>query len=249
MLDKNVQSSNAIESRGRHKKLIYSMEKHHYTKEEINRISSLLKELKRSGVNNLDKYEAKLTLSIPQREYFWDTRLEGDMALIFALNGFRATFYPCGPRGVDLELLWQGYRLFVEVSRFREDYATKAKLKKGDETDGLELLVPYGRGEKDVEAFHSKILDEAAQLPSDGIGLVILRSDNCRMEDIEYEQAVKYLEEQVLQNDTLLRLSGVLFDSGVVLLSSGKRSYLWRNPQAERQIEDKLGNKLIMLMG
>ena len=244
-----MQSSNATESYGCHKKLIPSMKTHHYTIEEISKVGSLLDELKRRDVNNLERFEAKLNLYIPQREQFWDIRLEGNTALILALNEFEVTFYPCGPRGVDLEVLWQGYRLFIEVSRFREDYDTRAKLEKGDEIDGLELLVPYGRGEKDVEAFHSKILDEAAQLPGDGIGLVILRSDNCRIEDIEYEQAVRYLEEQVLQNDTLERLSGVLFDRGVVLFSSGKRSYLWRNPRAGRRIDDKLCKRLIMLMG
>ncbi len=242
-----MKSPNAAESHGYHKKLISSMEKHHYTKEEISRVGSLLDELKRRGVSNLERFESKLTHYIPQQEQFWDTRLEGDTALIFALNEFGVTFYPCGSRGVDLEVLWQGYRFFAEVSRFREDYDTRAKLEKGDEIDGQELLVPYGRGKKDVEAFHSKILDEAAQLPGDSIGLVILRSYNCRMEDIEYEQTVTYLEEQVSQNDTLKRLSGVFFDSGVVSFRSGKRSYLWRNPRAGNQIDDKLCKKLVML--
>jgi hypothetical protein len=229
--------------------LISGMEKHHYTKKEISTVGSLLDELKRRGVNNLERFEAKLALYILQREQFGDTILEGNTAMIFALNEFRVTFYPYGTKGVDLKVLWQGYSLFVEVSRFREDYDTKAKIEKGGEIGGLEMLVPYGRGEKDVETFHSKILDEAAQLPEGGIGLVILRSDNCRIEDIEYEQAVGYLEEQVLQNDTLRRLSGVLFDSGQMLLSSGKRSYLWCNPRAERRIDDKLCKKLIMLIG
>jgi hypothetical protein len=223
------------------------MEKHNYTKEEISGVSILLDELKRRGVNNLDTFEAKLASYIPQREQFWDIQLEGKTALIFALNTFRATFYPGGLKGADLEVLWQDYRLFVEVSRFREDYDTKAKLEKGEEIGGQELLVPYGRGEKDVEAFHNKIIVEAAQLPRDGIGLVILRSDNCRIEDFEYEQAAEYLEEQVLQNETLKRLSGVLFDSGVVLFSNGNRFYLWRNPQAERCIDNKLCKKLVTL--
>jgi len=56
------------------------MEKHHYTKEEINRVGSLLDELKHRGVNNLERFETKLTLYIPQREQFRDTRLEGNTA-------------------------------------------------------------------------------------------------------------------------------------------------------------------------
>lgn len=223
------------------------MGKHPYTKEEINRVGFLLDELKRRGVSNLERFESRLTDCIPQQEQFGDTRLEGDTALRFASNEFGVTFYPCGSRGADLEVLWQGYRFFVEVSRFREDYDTRAKLEKGDEIDGRELLVPYGRGEKDVEAFHSKILNKATQLPRNSIGLVFLRSDYCRMEDIEYEQTVTYLEEQVSQNDTLKRLSGVLFDSGVVSLRNGMRSYLWRNPQAGNQIDDKFCKKLVML--
>ena len=42
-----MKSPNAAESHGYHKKLISSMEKHHYTKEEISRVGFLLDELKR----------------------------------------------------------------------------------------------------------------------------------------------------------------------------------------------------------
>lgn len=92
---------------------------------------------------------------------------------------------------------WQDYGLFVEIARFRENCTTREKLEKGEhiELDGEKEkgLVPYGRGEKDVEGVYGKILTETDQLSRGKIGLVFLKSDNIGIEDIEFEHAATYL--------------------------------------------------------
>ena len=56
-----MNSLDDAESHGYHNNLISSMEKHHYTKKEIRRVCCLLNELKRRGVNNLERFISKLT--------------------------------------------------------------------------------------------------------------------------------------------------------------------------------------------
>jgi len=240
---------NAMESFSSYTRLVSDMEEKEYSRNKIHAVISLLDELKARNVENSEGLETQLTKKVSQREGFWDIWSEGKAALILASNGFRVTIYPCGPGGVDLEAFWQHTRFFVEVSRFREDDETSDKLAEGEAIDGEELLVNYGRGEKDVEAVHSKIVDKVTQLPEGDIGLVFLSSDNVRIEDIEFKQAVRYLEEQVIENRTCTRLSGVLFDRGWVRWCDGqpKRFYLWCNPSSDRPIDGALHNKLCEL--
>lgn len=237
---------NVMEKFGSYERLVSNMEEQDYSVKEIHGVISLLDELKARSVENLRGLEVQLTNNVSQRGGFWDIWTEGKAALILASNGLGVKIYPNGPGGVDLEASWQHSRFFVEVSRFREDDETSDKLAEGEAIDGEELLVNYGRGEKDVEAVHSKIVDKVTQLPEGDIGLVFLLSDNVRIEDIEFEQAVCYLEEQVIENRTCTRLSGVLFDRGWVRRCDGqpKRFYLWRNPNPNRPIDDTLYNKL-----
>ena len=102
----------------------------------------------------------------------------------------------------------------------------------------------YGRGEKDAELLYGKILSEAEQLPENETGLVFLQSDNVRMEEFEFEEATTYLDRLVLEQNLLAKMSGVLFDSVWVKFPAHEHFYLWRNPKAERPIDDLLAGKL-----
>lgn len=225
--------------------IMRGMKSNAYSEEEIYSVVLLVKDLEKYA--DVKLFQRKLFNALTQKEQYLDIWAEGKVALILAFSGFEVTLYPFGHEGVDLRVAWQDYNLqpfFVEVARFRENYQTREELKKAIEKG---ILVPYGRGEKDVEAVYQKIITEAAQLPRNEIGLVFLKSDNVTIEDVEFEPATMYLQELVSKNSTYTRLSGVLFDSGWVKTLTGERFHLWRNPKAEMPIDDVLAAKLIRL--
>ncbi len=160
-----------------------------------------------------------------------------------ASNGFQVVYEPFGRRGPDLSASCSGYRFFIEVSRFREDYETSHKLNQKLE-EGNETLVEYGRGEKDIELVYGKILSKLKQLPENGTGIVFIRSDNPRIEELEFQGAATYLDRLGSEQNLLVQLSGVLFDSGWINLDTHNRFYLWHNRKAKKPINNMLAEKL-----
>jgi hypothetical protein len=207
--------------------------------------SYLVDDLRRLGVENIGRFQKALSESVADRQRYLDYLAEGKAALTITSNGFHVVYEPLGRPGPDLLVTCSGYSFYVEVSRFREDYETSQKLSQEFE-EGNEILVEYGRGEKDVESLYCKVLHEAEQLPKSETGLVFLRSDNIRMEDLEFQEAATYLDSLVEQN-LLAKLSGVLFDSGWFNFATRRRFYLWRNQNAESPIDDLLAEKLTNL--
>ena len=215
-------------------RIIHQMKEYGYGEEQIYCVLLLLEDLRRFGVGNIDQFQKSLIGSMTDSEQYIDHWLEGKVALKFACNDFSVVYEPCGRSGPDLSVICPGYRFYVEITRFREDYETNKKLK---ERNGI--LVQYGRGEKDVEKLHDKIQSKVKQLRENEIGLVFLRSDNVCIEDIEFEEVKTYLDTMASQN-LLTKLSGVLFDSGWIRCRTHERFYLWRNSEAERPIDDLL---------
>ena len=223
-----------------HIEMICRLKKCGCSEKQIYQVLLLLEDLRRRGMENIDRFQEALFENIGDNEQYLDHLAEGEAALTLVSNGFQVIYEPVGKPGPDLSASCSGYRFYVEVSRFREDYETSQKLsQKLEEWNGT--LVEYGRGEKDVELVYSKILSEAKQLPENESGLVFLRSDNLRIEELEFPET--YLKGLVEQN-LLARLSGVLFDSGWFNFATGKRFYLWRNPKAENPINNLLSEKL-----
>jgi len=226
-------------------KMICRMKKCGCGEKQIYQVLLLFKDLRRLRVENIDRFQKALFENIADNEQCLNHWAEGKAALTLASNGFQVVYEPFGRPGPDLSASCSGYRFYVEVSRFREDYETSQKLsQKLEECNGT--LVEYGRGEKDVELVYSKILSKAKQLPENETGLVFLRSDNIRMEDLEFQEAATYLDSLVEQN-LLAKLSGVLFDSGWFNFATRRRLYLWRNQNAESPIDDLLAEKLTNL--
>lgn len=223
-------------------KLVIGMGKYQYDKKLISKVLSLIDTLSQYNSKNLDKYINKLILYLPQKEQFVDIIIEGEMAIWFSQKKFEITFYPSGEKGVDLQIFWQPYQVFVEVSHFREDDVTNEKLKKGEFINGQEVLVRYG-GRNDLETLYSKIIRELEHLPNDEIGIIALKSDNVRIEDIEFESVIDCLNIEAKENDTLKNLSGVLFDRS--WFSRGTRFYFWRNTRASMPIDEILCNQLL----
>jgi len=224
-------------------KIIRRMKVCGYGEELIYCVLLLLEDLKRFGVENIDRFQKALFGSIADSERYIDHWAEGKAALTLARNDFRVVYEPYGGPGPDLSASCSGYTFYVEVARFREDYETSQKLsQKLEEWNGT--LVEYGRGEKDVKLLYGKILCEAKQLPENETGLVFLKSDNVRMEEIEFQETITDLDRLVSEQNLLAKLSGVLFDSGLVKFPAHERFYLWRNPKAERAINDLLAGKL-----
>jgi len=214
-----------------------------YGEKQIYRVLLLLEDLRHLGMQNIDRFQKALFENIADSEQYLDHWAEGKAALTLACNGFCVVYEPCGRPGPDLSASCPGYRFYVETTRSREDYETSQKLsQKLEEWNGT--LVEYGRGEKDVGLLYSKILSEAEQLPENETGLVFLQSDNVRMEEFEFEEATTYLDRLVSEQNLLAKMSGVLFDSGWVKFPAHERFYLWRNPKAERPIDDLLAGKL-----
>lgn len=214
-----------------------------YGEKQIYGVLFLLEGLRHLGMQNIDRFQKALFENIADSEQYLDHWAEGKAALTLACNGFRVVYEPCGRPGPDLSASCLGYRFYVETTRSREDYETSQKLsQKLEEWNGT--LVEYGRGEKDVELLYGKILSEAKQLPENETGLVFLQSDNVRMEEFEFEEATTYLDRLVSEQNLLAKMSGVLFDSGWVKFPAHERFYLWRNPKAEKPINDLLAGKL-----
>ncbi len=224
-------------------KIIHRMKVRGYGEKQIYRVLLLLEDLIRLGVENIDRFQKALFENVADSEQYPDHWAEGKAALTLVCNGFLVVYEPCGRPGPDLSASCPGYRFYVEVTRFREDYETSQKLsQKLEEWNGT--LVEYGRGEKDVELLYGKILSEAKQLPENETGLVFLRSDNVRIEGFEFQETTTGLDRLVSEQNLLGKLSGVLFDSGWVEFPAHERFYLWRNPKAERPIDDLLAGKL-----
>ena len=214
-----------------------------YGEKQICRVFLLLEDLGHLGVENVDRFQKALFENIADSEQYLDHWAEGKAALTLACNGFCVVYEPCGRPGPDLSASCLGYRFYVEITRCREDYKTSEKL--SQKLEGWNgTLVKYGRGEKDVEILYGKILSEAEQLPENETELVFLQSDNARMEEIEFEEVTPYLDSLVSEQNVLAKMSGVLFDSGWVKFPAHERFYLWRNPKAEKPINDLLAGKL-----
>ena len=214
-----------------------------YGEKQIYRVLLLLEDLRHLGVENIDRFQKALFENIADSEQYIDHWAEGKAVLILASNGFHVVYEPFGRPGPDLYASYSGYRFYVEVSRFREDYETSQKLSQKLE-EGNETLVEYGRGKKDIDLVYDKTQSKSKQLPENETGLVFLRSDNLRMEELEFEEATTYLDGLVSEQNLLTKMSGVLFDSGWVKFPAHERFYLWRNPKAERPIDDLLAGKL-----
>ncbi len=224
-------------------KMICGMKKCGCGEKRIYQVLLLFEDLRCLSVENIDRFQKALFENIADNEQCLDHWAEGKAALTLASNGFQVVYEPFGRPGPDLSASCSGYRFYVEVSRFREDYETSQKLsQKLEECNGT--LVEYGRGEKDVERVYGKIMSKAKQLPENETGLVFLQSDNDRIEEIEFEEVTPYFDRLVSEQNLLTKLGGVLFDSGWVKFPTREHFYLWRNPKAEKPINDLLAGKL-----
>lgn len=220
-------------------KIMQKMKASGYDDSLVYSVPVMCNDLNHMKVNNIQIWLSKLEESVNDKEQYLDRFFEGRVALLLACNEFDISLYPTGDKGPDIRATWRSYRIYVEVSRFREDYTTRENLRRASK---MGTLVAYGRGERDVGTFYNKIITKVAQLPRGDIGLAFLGSNNIRIEGIDFWQAVEYLEEQISKENTYTRFSAVFFDS-----SSGKRFHLWLNPKAERPVDAILESKLCKL--
>jgi len=214
-----------------------------YGEERIDYVIRLLERMVNMDIERTDRLEKALYNAIPNNKGFLNHVAEGEIALKLALNGFHIVYEPFGNKGPDLSASCSDCNIYIEVSRFEEDYETSKKLNSASGGE-RKVLVKYGRGGKDSDAFYDKIVNEAQQLRKEQTGLIYLRSDNDRMEDIEFQEAIACLNLLISEQNLLPQLSGVLFDSGWINLHTHKRFYLWRNKKAANRLNDFIANKL-----
>ena len=222
-------------------KLLARMKKHSYNEEDTYSAVLLLEDMIGAKIVNVSQFQRDLENVIGDPEQFLDYWAEGKAALTLAVNGLAATMRPQGQSGADMLATWCNHDIYVEFARFRADYDTEQKLRQPGPNN---TLPSYGRGEKDVLAFYTKVLEEASQLPLNEIGLVFLKSDNVRIEDIEFDKASWYLDKLMTEDQTYPRLSGILFDSGWVNVTTRKRFYLFLNPQAAKPLPQAVVTRL-----
>jgi hypothetical protein len=214
-----------------------------YGEERIDYVIRLLELMVSMDIERVDRLEKALYNAIPNNEGFLNHVAEGEIALKLASNDFHIVYEPFGNKGPDLSASCSDCNFYIEVSRFEKDYETNKKLNSafGDED---EILVEYGRGERDSYTFYDKIVNEAKQLPKGQKGLIFLKSDNARMEDIEFQEAIACLKLLTSEQNLLPQLSGVLFDSGWINLHTHKYLYLWRNTKAANRLDDFIARRL-----
>jgi hypothetical protein len=74
---------------------------------------------------------------------------------------------------------------------------------------------------------------QGRQLPADAAYVVAIHSDNVAIEDLEFAEACRYLDDEAREGGgTYAAIGAVLFDNGWSITSSGQRWFVWENQAA-----------------
>jgi hypothetical protein len=200
------------------------------------------------SVRNIDVWLREVESRLGDKEQYLDVWAQGWFTSVFAYNGFTVTMNPLGEAGPDLLIQREGKDIYVEVRRFHTDYEERHRLQEESPED---ILVPYGDFMKDTRKVIDGIVTKSRQgrsIPNGACYLVAVRSDKESIEDLEFGHAVEELQQEAAQGGgKYSAISGVLFYHGYLILSTGKRWYLWQNPNAEQQ--RRLTQELATILG
>jgi len=126
--------------------------------------------LLQASVNNIEPYLRDLKNYIGNYEQFSDHFFEGKVALGLATPDSVVVFRPCGSEGPDLRVDFAQERIFVEVTRLREDTHVTELLRAYNST-----LPEYPH---DEEGLRSKIEGKLRQAKQDEINLLVIFSES-----------------------------------------------------------------------
>lgn len=207
------------------------MEAEGFCPEWVESLPILANDLDGCGVRNIPAWLRELKPRLSDKEQYLDVWAQGWFALVLAHNRYVATMNPLGNSGPDLLVQVQGHDMYVEVRRFVADYDERRRLEK---TEGI--MVRYGDLSKDVGRVLDAIQHKSRQgqdIPTSASYVVAIRSDKESIEEVEFQCAVQEMEQEAAAGGGQYSAIGsVLFYHGYVNVTTGKRWYVWRNPNA-----------------
>lgn len=211
---------------------------------EANRKMLVLRRWERSGVKGFHVLTRKLC-EAPNKEAFHDLFAEALAAGVFLRNGFGVTFLKAPEP--DMRVEDNDYRLFVEVKRIREDYEKTKKIeKKMRRCVDEEKLAIYGTVQdvqKGGEKIKSVVQEALRQLVEGELNLVFLWIDKRLWEELEFLEAMKYVQEEIRgDRKRYSKLSGLIYRPPW-WSSMQPHFYFWKNP-AETMIDEELARRL-----
>lgn len=192
------------------------------------RMQRMEENLLKASIEGIPAYLRDLGNSIGDEQGFLDHFFEGKVTLGFATPDSAVVFRPCGAAGPDQRVDFAEKRMFVEVTRLREDTHVTELLRAYHSK-----LVGYPHHE---EGLRSKIEGKLRQAIPNEINLLVLFSESHAKEDTEFPEATSYLDREV-RRGLHPSLSAVVFASK--WRRSGSQRYqssLWRNPRATRPL-------------
>jgi hypothetical protein len=217
-------------------KVIRAMAARGYEERHTQWVSQMVSQLMLKGVEGLPRWLGELRRTLGDQEQYLDICEQASLAWIFARSDFKVAMNPLGRRGPDLMVEWRRQLTYVEVGRLRRDYEESRRLQEGG-PDGM--LVPYGRGDRDVWKLVDLIVTKSRQgkhVPQEQPYLVAIWSDKDSEEGLDFDLAVLELEKQQSGEGAGCReASAVLFSCGWTHLRSGKYWYVWENPATSRR--------------
>jgi len=227
-------------------KVIAAMTAQGYEERYTRSLSQRVSHFRSKGVPGLAHWLREVQGRLGDREQYLDVCAQGWLAQIFGHNGLRVTMNPLGARGPDLAVEWCQQLIYVEVGRLRPDYDERRRLEEGGPGG---MLVPYGRGERDVWKLVDTIVAKSRQgkgLPQGHAYLIAIRIDKESLEDdIDSPLVAQELENQQSAGGAGYgEVSAVLFYYKLVSVRSRTPWQVWENPAADRPLPPGMGDRL-----
>ena len=145
------------------------------------RAQRLIVQLHEAGVANVDEWSKDLEKRYDYYVDFGELYLEGQYALALRKNGLGVQLKPYGTAGgPDLQVSTRGLPFDIEVSHFRKDEPLEKQM------SGQIVRMP-----DKTQNLWSKIGDKMGQLREDRNGVILLRSDNIGIDDIEFSKVAE----------------------------------------------------------
>ena len=164
------------------------------------RAQRLIAELRKAGVANVDDWSKDLKKRYDHYVEFGELYLEGQYALALQKNGMRVRMKPYGNEGgPDLQVSTRDLLFDIEISHFRKDEGLEGRM-----SDRIAEMPDK------TQNLWSKIEDKTRQLREDKHGIILLRSDNIGIDDMEFWR----IAEKVACNGLEEKLCAIVFSDG-----------------------------------
>lgn len=216
-------------------KLTSKMEKLGYSSYMIGRAKERVSELQQRGVLGVDRFLQKLIDRVNDKDAYLDILMEGRFAVILARCKFSDVRIEYFAEGPDLSAIWNGNRVYFEVTRRHSEFDGWAELPQDNSWS-------FDKPEDII----SRIQRKLRQLKTDQFNIIVFWSDSITVHSHNMEEAFEYILKEIGRNPgAYIDLSGVLFtEGGGVSGSTLKQFSLFKNDEASKPLGTRLANKL-----